>query len=300
MSILKYIILCFSAFVLMSSCFSPKQNLNPRFDDYQPIYKDNGGKTRTTFLNKTKVQQEKEFMALLKTIYSITLPLKPSIKAGSNLSEVDKEIETVIKDTENKIRILEQKIRKIDLNSTSSHEQLISFMKELNDLLCNQVGAINKFLNKRVNKIFGDISFATGSSKISPKGEEQLSVIIYQITNDVNEWRSYVSSCNQKVFENDLFILVIEIDGFADQQGNAASNFKLSSERAEEVKRILLEKLNTLILKEKINIVFNKVYSKGHGEELPPGAIQKGANDPNRRICLISSVVGPSKLLNSK
>jgi outer membrane protein OmpA-like peptidoglycan-associated protein len=247
--------------------------------------------------NRSKVLQEKEFMAALKAIHEVQLNRPTEYTSKNNSSEVDKQIEEVLKATEDQVRALEAKIRSVDINSSKAHEEILTYMKELNDLLCSRVGAINKFLNKRVNKIFGDVSFNTGSSQVSSKGVEQISRIISDIEADIQSWRSYVNECNQNLFENDLFIVVINVDGYADQQGALNTNLKLSADRAKEVKKLITEKLNDLVVKRGLKIVFDKIYSDGHGEELPPGVQPKGQNDPNRRICLISSVVGPSKLL---
>lgn len=294
----KVVIVCIyyllTAF-LLNSC-SPKIS-SPQHDKYEPIYKDNGGKKRTTILNKNKVQQEKEFMALLSTVHDLTLKNKPSLSTNVNLSEVDSQIERTINETESKIRELERKIRSINVQSPDSHEQILKYMKELNDLLCTRIGAINKFLNKRVSKIFADVSFKTGSSDISPGGVSQLEGVSSQIIKDIEEWRSYVNDCNQKIFENDLFVLVINIDGYADQQGSTEINVRLAAERAVAVKKEMLRQLGELVTTNRINVIFDNIYAKGHGEDLPPGLTQKGENDPSRRICLISSIVGPSALL---
>ncbi len=303
MSINKFITICLCCFLfplIFNRCGSGKKinTLGP--DEYQPIYKDNGGRKRTTIFNKNKVQQEKEFVALLSTVHELRLKNKPSTISKGNLSEVDKQIEKTIEETELKVRELEKKIRAINVESADSHEQILKYMKEVNDLLCGRIGAINKFLNKRISKIYADVSFEIGSSKISPKGLSQLEKdVVSKLIKDAEEWRNYVNDCNQKIFENDLFVLVVNIDGYADQQGTTENNQKLSAERALTVKREISRQLTETVTVGKINIVFDKIFANGHGEELPPGLTQKGENDPNRRVCLISSIVGPSTLLKN-
>ena len=51
------------------------------------------------------------------------------------------------------------------------------------------------------------------------------------------------------------------------------------------------------MINNKVNIVFDKIYSNGYGEQLPPGVQRKGDDDPERRVCLINYVIGPSALL---
>lgn len=282
--------------IVLVGC-APTKTFSSGSDDYVPIYKDNGGRIRTTVFNRSNVLQEKELIAALKAIRGVEIKGISQYFNKDKGSEVDRQIEDVLKATEEQVRVLEAKIRSVDINSSKAHEEILAYMKELNDLLCSRIGAINKFLNKRVNKIFGDISFNTGSSKISSKGVEQINRIISEIEVDIESWRSYVNECNQNLFENDLFILVINVDGYADQQGSSNANLKLSADRAKEVKQLITNKLNELVVNRGLKIVFDKIYSEGHGEELPPGGQQKGVSDPSRRICLISSVVGPSKLL---
>lgn len=288
---------CFLAALFLNSC-SPKFSNPSNPENYHPIYKDNGGKKITTFINKNKVQTEKEFMALLRTIIDLTSK-RPTPPTTENISDVDITLLKAINETEDMIRELERKIRAVNVQSADSHEQILKYMKELNDLLCTRIGAINKFLKKRVSKIYADVSFKTGSSFISPLGISQLEGVSSQIIKDVEEWRSYVNDCNEKIFENDLFVLVINIDGYADQQGSTETNISLSSERAVAVKKEMLRQLGEMVTTDKINVVFDKIHANGHGEDLPPGVPQKGKNDPGRRICLISSIVGPSALLKN-
>lgn len=78
---------------------------------------------------------------------------------------------------------------------------MLTLLKEINDLKCKRIDAINKFLNKKINKIIGDISFNTGSAKISDKGISEINKINTELINDIEEWRKYISDCNEKVLK---------------------------------------------------------------------------------------------------
>ncbi len=292
--------------IFIFSCSSLNQNPNSEFSsvtsnnwenlsyqNYKPIYTLNGGNRKTHFLNIGKAQREKEFMALLKVLGN-----KQDLnKIAKPISKVDSVIYNATIETNNKIAELQKKISKIDLNSSSSHEEILNLLKEINDLKCERIDAINRFLNKKVNKILGDISFKTGESKLSEKGKKEIEKIILSIVQDIEEWKSYVNECNEKIFENDVFVVVIDASGYADGQGSLQNNLNLSQSRAIAVKEEIITQLKRIIKDKNINIVYEKIFAKGYGEELPPGVIQKGDDDPARRICLISSVIGPSSLI---
>lgn len=262
--------------------------------DYQPLYQSNGGQVKDNVFNKNKAQRESEFMETIRVLGS---HIEKPRTGGTTI--VDKEIESAIIATNNKIIALQKRLLEIDLAGTDTQMEIILLLKEINDLRCKRIDAINQFLNKKVNKFFGDVSFKVGSSEISTSGKEQISTMMKGILGDIDQWKAYVSACNEKVFENELFIVVMDVAGYADQRGSESSNLKLSRDRAFAVRDEIIDQLNIISVDQNVSIVFDKIFADGFGEKLPPGVPQKGEDDPNRRICLISSVVGPSAILGN-
>ena len=264
-------------------------------DAFKPIYKENGGKRKSTIFNKKKRNREKiqiEILTMLDQMKPVVLKDNTGQPGGPQTT-----IDSLIKESAELIDQLYTQAQNINIRDVDSYEQLLNLLKEVRDLKCKRMDPIYKFLRKNTKKLYGDISFSTGSSNVSRYGTDQIKTMVSQIEADILEWREYVNECNQKVFENDLYILVVDIAGYADQQGGAYDNILLSEERANAVKLELIKELNGLISK-KVNIIFDKIYVKGYGEELPIGTTQKGEDDPERRVCLITSLVGPSALLN--
>ena len=60
---------------------------------------------------------------------------------------------------------------------------------------------------------------------------------------------------------------------------------------------LLRDQLTSLIKTKGVKLVFNKVYSTGYGEKLPPDTIDGPDDDPNRRICVISYMVCPARYI---
>lgn len=174
---------------------------------------------------------------------------------------------------------------------------MLEIPTKINDLKCKLIDGANRLLIK-TNKIFGDVSFNSGKSNLTKRGKEELDEIASSIETEVNGCKNYLNTCNERVFENDVFVVVIDIDGYADAVGVSKLNLSLSKYRALEVKKQLENKFFELVENKRPNIVFKKINAKGYGEKLPPGISASTNNDPERRVCYIYSVVGPSKLLN--
>ena len=265
-----------------------------------PIYKENGGYKRTTILNKTKVKKEAIAVMVCELMTAMWIANKNNTQTDNQKSEKDAIYiakEKAIAETNNLLYSIAQKIEGKKIKNVKDYEDILETLKELRELKCKRVDPITKFLNKKINKIYGDISFKTGASLISEGGKMEISEIITEIKKDIDVWRNYINDCNEKVFESELFVLVIDVDGYADQQGAIDKNQALSQERANAVKTEIIRQLNSVIVNEKINIVFDKIQARGFGETLPPGVEQKGENDPSRRVCIINSLVGPTALL---
>jgi outer membrane protein OmpA-like peptidoglycan-associated protein len=258
---------------------------------YKPIYQPNGGDKKTTIFNQGKAQKEREFMALLKSI-----PTPVSNPYRNSTDATDMAVSKAIENFNQKIYDLEEKLSRINPNKRGSEEEYHNLLIELNNLLCQERDGI-VLLEKKVKKLYGDVSFQTGKFEITTKGASTLKDICKNIAHEVEKWRKYVNSCNQKLFENDLFVLVINIEGYADERGDEKTNLTLSRNRANAVEKFLRNELIRMVKEEKINIVFDKMYSDGYGEKLPPGVTRGPKDDPNRRICLINYIVGPARYL---
>ncbi len=260
---------------------------------YSPIYKQNGGDKKQNIINRGKVQREKEFIAILK---SIPIPVKP--KTNNSNSEADKIILQAIESYNSRIYELEKRLSMLDFTSRGSEEEYTDILIEINNLICNFQDGLN-LLEKKVKKLYSDVSFDTGSSFISKKGTDALMEITSNIQQEVSRWQRYLNSCNKKIFEKDMFVLVVNIDGYADKRGGNEANFLLSNERAKAVEMLLREQLTNLIKSKGIKLVFNKIYATGYGEKLPPETIDGPDDDPNRRICVISYMVCPARYIKN-
>jgi outer membrane protein OmpA-like peptidoglycan-associated protein len=261
---------------------------------YQPKYYDNGGDTKTNFLNKKSIAVEKEIIVELIRKEKINLSKLSKVNNdGATTNTVKNEILEINRQIEN----LENRLNNISNDDVNAHQKILNILVEMNDLKCKLIDGTNQLLIK-TNKIFGDISFNTGKSNLTKRGKSELDDIVTSIENDIYEWKRYLNSCNERIFENEVFIVVIDIDGYADAIGSTNANLNLSKERALEVKKQLEIRFYNLIEQKRLNIIFNKINAKGYGEKLPPGIYASKSNDPERRVCYVYSVVGPSKLLN--
>lgn len=293
-------------FLLSGSCASNKMNMvNVKDRDsqnkftqtlelYSPTYEPNGGQKKQTIFNSKKVQREKEFMAVLGTIPKPKEPVPPL----SEGTEADVVLRKAVELYNQKIIELENKLKQININEKGSEEDYTNLLIEINNLICYYQEGLT-LLEKKVQRLFGDVSFQTASSDVSVDGKKSISSISMNINSEVDKWRKYVNSCNKKIFENDLFVVVINIDGYADQRGSEPSNQVLSEKRAKAVEKELRNELLKLVKEQKVKIVFDRIYTKGHGEKLPPGVVQGPQDDPNRRVCVISYIVGPSRYIGA-
>ena len=301
---MKKILLITLATLMLTSCsstltindYSHIREVVNRHDvkSYKPKYYDNGGGVKTNFLNKKKVAVEKAIIIELIRKEKINIAKLPSINNdGATTNAIKDEILDINRQIEN----LENRLNNISNDDTNAHQKMLDILVEMNDLKCNLIDGTNRLLIK-TNKIFADVSFNTGKSNLTKRGKDQLDNIVTSIEKDIYEWKRYLNSCNERIFENEVFVVVIDIDGYADAVGSSSTNMNLSKERALEVKKQLENRFFNLVEQKRLNVIFNKINAKGFGEKLPPGVYQSTGDDPERRVCLIYSVVGPSKLLN--
>lgn len=290
------ILLTFSICLLLLQCAlysNAQSSLAPC--DKKPLFKENGGKRITTFLNRGKVKREKIYIEICEALKGLTKI--PDIKSIDPSSSVDTTLLKSIAVSNKMLVELSERASAISPKNVKEFEELLGILQQIRELKCKRIDPIVQFLKKNTNKLYSDVSFRVGASEISQNGRTELGKLVQKMQSDIKEWRNYVSDCNERVFENDLFILVIDISGYADQQGTSANNLLLSEERAKAVKVEITKQLNLVIKSNNVNLIFDKIQTKGQGEALPPGVIQKGEDDPARRVCLITSIVGPSLIL---
>ena len=265
------------------------------------IYKENGGTRKTYFFNKGKVKREAFFLEACRIINDLTIAIQRKesgiLSSVEKNSSIDSVIIRSIVESNKELDALTREANNINVKSAQDFERLLDLLKKLRDLKCKRIDALTQFVKKKTNKLYSDVAFGIGSSEVSKNGITEISKLVENIVKEIAEWKNYVSSCNEKVFENDLYILVVDISGYADQQGAAALNFTLSENRANSVKLEIIKQLNSIVKNQRVSLIFDKIQTRGYGEELPPGVTQSGQNDPSRRVCIISSLVGPSSLL---
>ena len=296
---MKKIALIFFQFFLIVG-FSYGQTLF-NFCSKPAVYKDNGGTRKTYFFNKGKVKREAIALEFCRIINEMTLSLQRKSSLIINNVEKSSTIDSVIIksiiESNNEIDAIAREANSINVKNPQDFEKLLDLFKKIRDIKCKRVDVITNLVNKKTNKLYSDVAFSVGSSEVSRNGITEISKLVDNIVKDISEWKNYVSSCNEKVFENDLYILVVDISGYADQQGADAFNLTLSENRAKSVKLEIIKQLNILVKNQRVSLIFDKIQTKGYGEELPPGVTQSGQDDPSRRVCIISSLVGPSSLL---
>jgi outer membrane protein OmpA-like peptidoglycan-associated protein len=265
------------------------------------VYKDNGGTRKTYFFNKGKVKREAFFLEACRIINDLTISIQRKESGLLGNIEKNSSIDSVILKSliasNKELDALTKQANSINVKNTQDYDKLLDLLKKLRDLKCKRIDALTQFVNKKTNKLYSDVAFSVGSSDISRNGITEISKLVDNIIREISEWKNYVSSCNERVFENDLFILVVDISGYADQQGADALNLTLSENRAKSVKLEIIKQLNSIVKNQRVSLIFDKIQTRGYGEELPPGATQSGQDDPSRRVCIISSLVGPSSLL---
>lgn len=265
------------------------------------VYKDNGGTRKTYFFNKGKVKREAISLEFCRIINEMTLSLQRKSSFITNNVEKNSSIDSVIIksiiESNNEIDAIAREANSINVKNPQDFEKLLDLFKKIRDIKCKRVDVISNLVNKKTNKLYSDVAFSIGSSEVSKNGINEISKLVDNIVKEIAEWKNYVSSCNERVFENDLYILVVDISGYADQQGADALNFTLSENRAKSVKLEIIKQLNSIVKNQRVSLIFDKIQTRGYGEELPPGVTQSGQDDPSRRVCIISSLVGPSSLL---
>ena len=298
--------ICICLLICTVSCKVGKYNRgtvnNP--ENYQAKYKDNGGKMPTLFFNKGKVVKETQYMTALAILKKAREDGGKPPKGKRTPKEVGKidstevVIDMVSAKIQEEIDELYKEFEKIDPLDDNAHKTILEVLTKVNDLYYKKINPYKILKNKSVNTLSSDLSFNTGKSKLIQEGYTEINALIKKIEHEILDWKAYVDDHNNEIFATDRFKITIHINGYADKQGSSENNQKLSTERAEEVREAFVIELK------KLSANHSLVYSvnfEGKGEELPPGTMDTGKdNDPKRRVCVITSVVGPMKLITAK
>jgi outer membrane protein OmpA-like peptidoglycan-associated protein len=252
----------------------------------------------------TYIQQSRQVAAdttvdaaseLLAATSSLKRKIKDKVDEHPNSSSAD-----FIKVVDKKIDQLEfineqvRGIKEKDFSMTAKKDlDKIRFYQEKLSTLSTEIAAINTSFDRELDKkLKSDISFNTGSAILSEKGKQEL---VNLVENDIKkliiEWES------QPVYANKTKKVRVTVNGYADLQGTAneqerkTSNLKLSEKRAKAVANVLLQELNNLKNEHLVDI---ELTHSGRGEEPPPGIKDLTLrNNPNRRVCIMSTYVIP-------
>jgi outer membrane protein OmpA-like peptidoglycan-associated protein len=280
-----------------------KRGLVNNPENYRPRYKENGGKIPTVFFNRNKVINETQYIAALAKLKQARIDGgKKTINKRDNENIIKDSTEVVVQEVSNEIQLeidsLYKKLDKIDPYDDKSNVTLLEVLTQLNDLYYKKIKPYEKLKKKSVNTLKSDLMFQTGKSQLSNVGITEIQKLTNAIEDEIRDWKEYVDDHNEQIFKNDQYKVTIQINGYADKQGDASYNKKLSYERAKEVREVFIKDLKKITTKYGIRYSVNY---EGKGEELPPNITNSPSqDDPKRRICVIYSVVGPLTLLKSK
>jgi len=171
-------------------------------------------------------------------------------------------------------------------------ERIRQYQQKISQL-GQEINAIYVSFDRELDKkLQSDIYFKTGSYNLSQQGEKELKEIVeVDLKNMIEEWNK------EEVYKNKMKKLKINVVGYADLQGSynierrKSFNLSLSEKRAASVREVIQKHLKSLENKHALNI---ELQHEGKGEEPPPGlADLDKVNNPDRRICTISSYVIP-------
>ncbi len=253
----------------------------------------------------SRIQQSRQVAAddtveAANELLAITASLKEKIdtKVEDNPNSSSADFVKVVDDKMEEVEYIEGQMRSIKEKegfSLTAKKDLdkIRFYQEKLTKLSHEIGAINTSFDRELDKkLKSDVSFSTGSAALSKQGEQELQKLVEnEITQLITDWET------QPVYAKNIKKVRVTINGYADLQGAAdeerrkKSNLELSENRAEAVAQVLRRELNKL--KEQHNIELELTHT-GRGEEPPPGIEDHTLrNNPNRRICIVSTYVIP-------
>ncbi len=182
--------------------------------------------------------------------------------------------------------------RSFEVNQKKNFNKIRAYQQKLSSL-SREVNAIYKSFEKELDKkLQSDVYFSTGSANISKKGEAGLEAFVFnEIESIIKEWSG------EEAYRGYPKKVKIKVIGYADLQGSAnvvkrkQNNLELSEKRAASVMHVLDQYLDQLKSKYMLQV---DIEHEGKGEEAPPGLPDVNKiNNPDRRICIISSYVIP-------
>jgi outer membrane protein OmpA-like peptidoglycan-associated protein len=182
--------------------------------------------------------------------------------------------------------------RSFEVNQKKNFNKIRAYQQKLSSL-SREVNAIYKSFEKELDKkLQSDVYFSTGSANISSAGSSGLEAFVFnEIESIIKEWSE------EEAYRGHPKKVKIKVVGYADLQGSSnvekrkQNNLELSEKRAESVMKTLDEFLDQLKSEYMLQV---DIEHEGKGEEAPPGLTDMNRiNNPDRRICIISSYVIP-------
>lgn len=234
------------------------------------------------------------------TLLALTAILKEKIeeKVEENPNSSSADFVSVVDDKMDEVEYIQGQVRSIKekegFNLTAKKDlDKIRFYQEKLTKLTREIGAINTSFDRELDKkLRSDVSFATGSADLNKPGQEELILLVNnEIKQLIKDWEV------QSLYTKKVKKVRITINGYADLQGSAnierrkQYNLDLSAKRAKAVAEVVLQELNNLKGEHNIEI---ELTHAGRGEEPPPGIEDLTLrNNPNRRVCIVSTYVIP-------
>jgi outer membrane protein OmpA-like peptidoglycan-associated protein len=169
-------------------------------------------------------------------------------------------------------------------------KELAAELKAISD----ELGTMGQGMEKELDvTLKADVLFATGSHKLSQDGQENIARLVSaDIKKLIDHWSA------DPFLKDKEKLVKVYVNGYADKQGakddrrRQATNLELSQKRAAAVEAIIRAQLEQI---KGGNLLSIEIVPEGHGESLPPGVDDNGkANDPRRRICMVSAYVVPN------
>lgn len=294
-----------SCLLFLFSCAQQKSLKNPVYST--TVFRGQQGEKEVNAFNKNKADREKLLAETIEKADAARRKLEEqqailnSIDSTERIGGLDAQVNSLFLRTQ---AIIDE-LNKTSPYTAAGQEKALKLAAELNDLMYNYINPVSKMVeaNKEVVRIGLDINFPTGSAVLSKEGKTKISLIISNLTKEIDAWKGYLNHHNENIFSNSEFTTLVVVNGYADLQGSSdektrqKSNQELSEKRALAVSDELKSQL--ALIKDKYNLTF-EIESHGRGEELPENqqnATTKKSGSAERRISSISLIVGPKILL---
>ena len=294
-----------SSLLFLFSCAQQKSLKNPVYST--TVFRGQQGEKEVNAFNKNKADREKLLAETIEKADAAKRKLEEqqAILNGIDSTERIGNLDAQVNNLFLRTQAIIDELNKTSPYTAAGQEKALKLAAELNDLMYNYINPISKMVeaNKEVVRIGSDINFATGSAVLTKEGKKKISLMVMNLSKEIDSWKGYLNHHNENIFSNSEFTTIIIINGYADLQGSSdeksrqKSNQELSEKRAKAVAEEL--KIQLASIKEKYNLSF-EVESYGRGEELPENQqneTSKKSVSAERRISSISLIVGPKILL---